>query len=255
VASDVRLIVRADDFGMCHAVNQGILHGFTEGIVTQSSVMVPCPWFTEAAALIAEHRIPVGVHQTLTCEWDYLRWRPITAGPSLVGEDGTFLRTVAEARDAITHADAVAELTAQAARFVAAGLDMQYLDIHMGAVAPDAYAAVAEDLGQLFLYSAVARSRGLSSIAGLSERDAVEKKPWLLAYLAGLTAGTHMLVCHPATGGDELRSITGDQSPVVRWAEEYRISDLAVVTDPEVRAAVAAHGIELTTVAETIARR
>ncbi|HMG63122.1 MAG TPA: ChbG/HpnK family deacetylase [Streptosporangiaceae bacterium] len=255
MAGEIKLIVRADDFGMCHSVNDGILRAFTEGIVTQASVMVPCPWFTEAAAMTRSHAIPVGVHQTLTCEWDYLRWRPLTGGPSLTGPDGTFLRSVAEARDAIAHEDAVAELLAQIARFTAEDLPLDYLDVHMGAVAPKAYAEVADQVDTLFLYSALARERGLTSIEGLSERETGDKKDWLVSYLRELGPGTHMLVVHPAVGGPEIASITGPDSIPYRWAEEYRIADLEVLTDPEVAALISERGIELTTAAKTIASR
>jgi len=255
VAGEIKLIVRADDFGMCHAVNDGILRAFTEGIVTQASVMVPCPWFTEAAAMARAHAIPVGVHQTLTCEWDFLRWRPLTDGPSLTGPDGTFLRSVAEARDAIGHAEAVEELLAQIGRFAAEDLTLDYLDVHMGAVAPKAYAEVADKTDTLFLYSALARERGLTSIEGLSERESSDKKGWLVSYLRELGPGTHLLVVHPGVGGPELASITGPDSVPYRWAEEYRIADLDVLTDAEVAALISERGIELTTAAKTIASR
>lgn len=251
----VKLIVRGDDFGMCHAVNEGIVKAFTEGIVTQTSVMVPCPWFTEAAALARTHGLPVGIHQTLTCEWDFLRWRPLTSGPSLTGADGTFYRSVQEAHDALDHQDAVAELLAQAALFTAEGLTIDYLDVHMGAVAPKAYAEVAEKLGELFLYSGLAKSRGLTSIDGLTERDTSGKREWLLNYLATLQPGLHVLVVHPAVGGPELASITGPDSVPYRWAEEYRIADLELLTDPEVMALVRERGIELTSVGKTLANR
>ena len=81
--SGARLILQADDFGMCDAVNDGIVAAFRAGTLTQASVMVPCPRFEGAAALAREHAIPVGVHGTLTCEWDFLRWGPLTNGASL----------------------------------------------------------------------------------------------------------------------------------------------------------------------------
>jgi chitin disaccharide deacetylase len=255
LASDIQLIVRGDDFGMCHSVNEGIVRAFTDGILTQSSVMVPCPWFTEAAQLARTHAIPVGIHQTLTCEWDNLRWRPLTSGPSLTGADGTFYRSVAEASAAITHDEAVAELLAQAARFTAEDLTIDYLDVHMGAVAPKAYTEVADKLGELFVYSELARSRGLTSIDGLSERDTSGKKDWLMTYLSELGPGVHMLVVHPAVAGPEIASLTGPDSIPYRWAEEYRIADLELLTDPEVAALVRARGIELTTVGQSLGGR
>lgn len=39
--ASVRLVVQADDLGMCRAVNEGITLAATEGIVTQASVMAP----------------------------------------------------------------------------------------------------------------------------------------------------------------------------------------------------------------------
>lgn len=253
MASEIKLIVRGDDFGMCHSVNEGIVRAFTEGILTQASVMVPCPWFAEAADLARGHAIPVGIHQTLTCEWDNLRWRPLTGGSSLTSPDGTFYRSVEESRAAITHDDAVAELLAQAARFTAAGLTIGYLDVHMGAVAPRAYIEVADKLDELFVYSETARSRGLTSVDGLSERDTAGKKDWLMTYLSALGPGVHMLVVHPAVAGPEIASLTGPESVPYRWAEEYRIADLDLLIDPEVAAMVRARDIELTSVGQTLA--
>lgn len=246
--SGIRLIVQGDDFGMCHAVDVGTMRAFHDGILTQTSTMAACPWFTEAAALARESGIPLGVHQTLTCEWDYLRWRPLTEGASLAGPDGTFFRTVEEARSSVTHEDAVRELSAQAARFGAEGLTFGYLDVHMGFVAPDAYGEVSASVGRPFIYGPV-ESRRFASIEGLSQRGSAEKKSWMLDYLAGLTPGVHLLVTHCAVGGPEIASLTAPGTETFRWAEEYRIADLQIVTDPEIRQAVLDRGIELVSVA------
>src|SRR5437879_966176 len=128
--ADIELVVQSDDIGMCHAVNEGFVKAYTEGILTQGTVMVPCPWFEEAVALAASHRIPLGIHLTLTSEFDRYRWRPLTDGRSLVEADGTFHRT----RDAAVAADPVeaeAELDAQVNRLRDAGLDPAFLDSHM----------------------------------------------------------------------------------------------------------------------------
>lgn len=37
-----RLIVQADDFGICHTINQGIAESFQSGILAQTSMMVTC---------------------------------------------------------------------------------------------------------------------------------------------------------------------------------------------------------------------
>lgn len=237
----VELVVQGDDFGMCHAVNMGVVRAFTEGIVTQASVMAACPWFDEAAYLAALHGIPTGLHQTLTCEWDYLRWGPITGSPALV--DGTFPRTVVDAQALVGTVNPTAELLAQAARARTAGLSLRYLDVHMGMVAPDAYSAVSSQLSVPFLYPGLETSLEFASIAMLSQRP--DKRAWLLSRLERLEPGRHLLVTHPAVPGVEIAAITKSDSEPAPWAEEYRASDLEVLTDPSVRERIADLGIEL----------
>ena len=251
-SGSIRLIVRGDDFGMCHAVNQGIKRAFTEGIVTMSSTMAPCPWFTEAAEIARDTGIPLGAHQTLTCEWDYLRWRPLTDGPSLVGADGTFRESIELEQQHAEHADVVRELLAQVERFDAAGLSLDYLDHHMGSVLPAAYTEVSEQTGVPFLYSSRILSQ-LASFEELSPRDADGKKEWMLAYLRGLAPGVHLLVCHPGVPSSELESLTGPASVPYRWAADYRVSDLAVVTDPEIKDIIRELGITLSSLPDALA--
>jgi hypothetical protein len=251
--SETKLIVQGDDFGMCHAVNAGTVEAFTDGILTQASTMVPCPWCWEAAELAKEHRIPLGIHSTLTCEWDGLRWGPITGGPTLRGVDGTCVRTVPLAT-AIDPADATDELIAQAERFLAAGLEITYFDVHMGMSQPSAYAEVSSRYGVPFLYPGVPdASLTFTSIKMLSERPAEVKKDWLLGYLDRRGPGVHLLVSHCATDDPELAAMVRPDSPVHPWARDYRVSDLDVLTDPDVRAAVDRLGIELVSVAEAFA--
>ena len=250
-SGQVRLVVRGDDFGMCHAVNEGIARAFTEGIVTTSSSMAPCPWFGEAAKITKELGIPLGAHQTLTCEWDYFRWRPLTDGASLAGPDGTFLPSVELAQQHVRHDEVVRELLAQVERFRSAGISLDYLDHHMGSTLPAAYAEVSEMTGIPFLYSDEIR-RSLTSFSQLSPRDAAGKKEWMLDYLRQLAPGVHMLVCHPAVANSELEALTGPDSVPYRWAAEYRLSDLAVLTDPDVRKLIDDIGITLCSLPEAL---
>jgi predicted glycoside hydrolase/deacetylase ChbG (UPF0249 family) len=247
----VELVVQGDDFGMCHAVNEGIAAAYAGGVLTQVSVMAPCPWVDEAISLISRYGIPAGLHQTLTCEWDHLRWGPLTRDPALAGPDRTFPRTVDEAqRAAVTAGSAtVTELLAQADRLRIAGVVLSYLDVHMGMVAPSAYEEASRRLGLPFLYPGLPASLAFSSIAMLSARPAAKKKAWLLDHLAGLGPGRHLLVSHPGIAGPELASLTGRESSPWPWAQEYRASDLAVLIDGDIRRAIEDHGIKLVSVA------
>lgn len=251
ISARVRLVVRGDDFGMCHAVNEGILHAFADGIVTTASAMAPCPWFGEAMKITKSLGIPVGAHQTLTCEWDYFRWRPLTSGPSLAGADGTFRPSVELAMQHLDHHDAVTELLAQVDAFRSAGVSLDYLDWHMGSAVPAAYAEVSELTGVPFLYSDEVSGQ-LASVSELSPRGAAGKKAWMVGYLSGLAPGTHLLICHPGVTSSELESLTGPESVPYRWAAEYRVSDLDVVTDPDVRELIDDLGIALCSLPETL---
>ncbi len=99
--------------------------------------MVPGPWFREIADLAAaDPSLDIGVHLTLTSEWDTCRWAPISTvsrASGLIDADGYFWRDVASLRRHMVAEAAEAELRAQIERAVAAGIRPTHLDAHMGA--------------------------------------------------------------------------------------------------------------------------
>lgn len=150
-----RLVIHADDVGMCHGANRAYVELSHFGTITSGSVMVPCPWFSEIAEIASgDDSLDCGVHLTLNAEKKHYRWGPVSsAGPSsgLVDEHGFLWRTVAEVRRN-AHPDAVEqEWRAQIDRARAAGVTVTHLDAHMGsALAPewcDRYVAVGIDYG------------------------------------------------------------------------------------------------------------
>lgn len=150
-----RLVIHADDVGMCHGANQAFIELSHFGTITSGSVMVPCPWFSEIAEIAAgDDSLDCGIHLTLNAEKEHYRWGPVsTAAPSsgLVDEHGLLWRTVAEVRRN-AHPDAVEqEWRAQIDRALAAGINVTHLDAHMGsALAPEwchRYVAVGIDYG------------------------------------------------------------------------------------------------------------
>jgi predicted glycoside hydrolase/deacetylase ChbG (UPF0249 family) len=97
---EIRLVVRADDIGSCHAANLACIKCYREGIVRSVEVMVPCPWFTEAAQMLRENPgYDVGVHLTLTSEWENYKWGPLTQSPSLVDAQGNFYPMTSQRAD------------------------------------------------------------------------------------------------------------------------------------------------------------
>jgi predicted glycoside hydrolase/deacetylase ChbG (UPF0249 family) len=79
--ADARLlIVNADDFGMCHAVNEAIFRVLKDGIARSTSLMVPCPWMLHATHFLADNpETAFGIHLTAISDSAEYRWGPVTA--------------------------------------------------------------------------------------------------------------------------------------------------------------------------------
>ncbi|CAG4993378.1 Carbohydrate deacetylase [Dyadobacter sp. CECT 9275] len=90
-----RLIVRGDDMGYSHSGNEALIKSYRDGFMTSIEVIVPSPWFPEAAKMLKETPgVDVGIHLALTSEWDNVKWRPLTNAPSLRDADGYFFPMV-----------------------------------------------------------------------------------------------------------------------------------------------------------------
>jgi predicted glycoside hydrolase/deacetylase ChbG (UPF0249 family) len=131
-------IVHADDLGMCHAANVAFWEDQAFGIVTCGAVMMPCSWAPEMAAWCrANPGVDVGVHITLTSEYDVYRWGPLSTRDrksGLVDDQGYMWRTVEELHRHMDPDAAVAEMRAQVEWALAMGIDVTHIDTHMGAV-------------------------------------------------------------------------------------------------------------------------
>ncbi len=241
------VVVHVDDLGMCHAANVGGFEALRRGIATCGSIMVPCPWFSEAAEIASrEPELDLGVHLTLNAEWQQYRWRPVAgaaAVPSLVDDEGCLPRTSAEVGQRATAEDVYTELRAQIELALASGVDVTHLDSHMGTVfhprfVPVYHALAAEYRVPVFVVrpeeEALAR-QGMAGFAALLEPlvDGLEADGFPIldgfcadslsfAEGAGLThnrkrleslgAGVQYLICHAALDGEELRAITPDSA-------------------------------------------
>ena len=149
------MIVHVDDVGMCHGANRALGELAAAGVVDGGSVMVPCPWFGEVAAMAQSNgSLDLGIHLTLNSEKRYYRWRPVTRpseAAGLVDEDGFLWRDVTSLRSHCAPEAAEAEMRAQIDLALAAGIAVTHLDAHMfGALAPefcDAYLRIGVDYG------------------------------------------------------------------------------------------------------------
>jgi chitin disaccharide deacetylase len=135
--ADARLlIINADDFGMCHSVNEAIFGALQAGVVCSTTLMVPCPWALHAMHFLADHpEIPCGVHLTVIAEWADYRWGPVTPRdrvPSLIDAAGYFhnFEQMPEFLAQVRLDQLELEFRAQIEVALAAGLKPTHLDWH-----------------------------------------------------------------------------------------------------------------------------
>jgi chitin disaccharide deacetylase len=135
--ADARLlIVNADDFGMCHAVNEAVFRAFQNSVLRSTTLMVPCPWALHAMHFLADHpEIPFGVHLTVISDWDDYRWGPVTARdkvPSLLNQSGSFhnFEQMPGFLAQVNMKELELEFRAQIETVLTAGLSPTHLDWH-----------------------------------------------------------------------------------------------------------------------------
>ena len=128
-----RLVVTADDFGLCLEVNEAVELAHTEGVLSAASLMVAGAAADDAVA--RARRLPglgVGLHLVLV---DGAPVLPSEQVPALVGADGRFPRDPLRAGvrlflSAAARTQARAEIRAQLAAFRATGLPLDHLNAH-----------------------------------------------------------------------------------------------------------------------------
>ena len=255
----IRLWLRGDDFGYTHASNVAMEQAFNQGFMSSGSLLVPGPWFAETAATAkANPHWNVGVHLTITAEWDVLRWRPvspISEVPSLVAPDG-YLYTSGyragtpqpgdlRAFHEPNLAEVEKEFRAQVERAKSMGVNVAYVDCHMGMACREEILPITRKIAAENCMPIAGRQSfpGMKNF-GLdwAERTPEEGRRLFEAQLRSLTPGLWMFVEHPAVDTPELRAV--DTNSGERWARQ-RSSVLALWTDLKIRALIDELGIEL----------
>ncbi len=266
------LIIHADDAGMCHSENKATFDAMQNGIVSSASIMVPCPWFKEAAEFARKHpELDFGVHTTLNSEWKNYRWGPVAPKdkvPSLVDEEGYLWDNVELLAKHAKAAEVEIELRAQIDRAKEFGVPITHIDTHMGGV------IARPDITQIYLKLGieykipilfirdpkeitkenpalamlVGAAINLLESQGLPVLDALEQygngnmeesRRTYEEVLSGLKPGVTQLIVHCGYANDELRAITG--------SAQARDNDRAIFTDPKMIEAIKKMGIEVIT--------
>jgi chitin disaccharide deacetylase len=260
------LIIHADDIGVAHSVNRATWDAFKSGAITSASIMMPTPWITEVAAYArANPDADLGLHLTLTSEWNTYRWGPLSAResvPSLVDSTGTLWTRETMIREHAKAEDAEREIRAQIALAYKLGIRPTHLDSHMGSLftRPDLYAVlskVAHEYGIPFLAMTTPEGRGeqqpalrpgditLDAVATASDELPKEQwKDWYLKQVKELKPGLTEFIVHVGYDDAELQAVMEGFEP---WGSAWRQRDLDVLSSPEFRQALKDNGVTLVT--------
>jgi chitin disaccharide deacetylase len=273
-ADDDRVvIIHTDDIGMCQASVEAFAEMVEYGLISSGAVMVPCPWFLEAAAFARTHpQADLGVHLTLTSEYDHYRWGPISTrdpGSGLMDDQGFFHRSSDEVWQNADPEAATAELDAQISRALAEGMDLTHIDTHMGTVAHPglipgyiqlatryglppmiprlsademmAVGNVDEGTAQMITgMISMLEEMGiplLDSLSGLELVDATDRIGQAKTALRKLKPGLTHFIIHPSKDTPELRRIT------TSW--DCRAADYETFTSDAMRDFIRAEGIQV----------
>jgi predicted glycoside hydrolase/deacetylase ChbG (UPF0249 family) len=249
------LILHADDLGVAHSVDVASFDALDRGVISSASIMMPTPWITEVAEYARAHpNADLGIHLTLTSEWQTYRWGTVESkdkAPSLLDSTGTLPPEVAPVAMRAKPLEVERELRAQVDRALALGIRPTHLDSHMGALfaTPEliaTYIKVAHDYRLPFL--ALRGPPGTPQMP-LSEKDIVldalvvagpdvARDQWKAFYLnavANLKPGLTQMIVHLGRDDAELQAVTVNHEP---YGSAWRQRDYDVVTSPEFKKAL-----------------
>lgn len=186
-----RLVVTADDFGLCLEVNEAVEQAHREGILTAASLMVSAPAATDA--ITRAKRLPslrVGLHLVMVEAWPTL---PPAVLPNLVGPDGLIRSDMGQlGLDLALKPDArrqlAAEITAQFDAYRATGLPLDHVNAHKHFHVHPLIAGMVLGIGGRYGMRAIRVPREPRAILrgaepGANPRAAFDSVPWA-AWLA-----------------------------------------------------------------------
>ncbi|MCB8983978.1 MAG: carbohydrate deacetylase [Ardenticatenaceae bacterium] len=274
---NLRLIINSDDYGRSSEVSRGIREAHLRGVVSSTTCMMNFPNVVDdlALALAETPELGLGVHLVLTAGRPLL---PADQVPTLVNPTGGFFKLdqLVARLDTLDPSEVKAEWRAQIEKFIqAAGRKPTHLDSHHHS------SYFTADLFQNMLDLALEYDCAIRQIFCQENGDSLNGLPWavqasvrqfapalmgeyappttdgfyttfyddwatkeeLLRIIGSLPeTGTYEIMCHPGYSDAALLASTVYAS--------QRDRELAILTDPDIRQAIAARQIELVTFAE-----
>lgn len=256
------LVIRIDDMASSHSANLASIDAYANGIARSVEVMPNCAWFPEAVKMLRDNPgLDVGVHLTITSEWENVKWRPLTKCTTLVDKDGYFYpmmgpnkaypgQSVMENLNKMDLKEVEQEFRAQIELALKHIPQVTHLTGHMGSCAfsPEVAAIVAK-LSEEYCLPSMDSPDSMEKYSfqgvgyGGSHGTLEEKKANFIKMLENLEKGKrYVFLDHPAYNDSEMNAV---------WHIGYETvaEDRQGVTDllksPEVKKAIEEKGIRL----------
>ena len=265
-----RLIVNADDLGLHPGINAGIFRAHHEGIVTSASLCPNGAAFDDAVqGLRGAPRLDVGIHLTVVGSEV-----PLSPDLPTLAPGGRLPHTFAQlfrrlALGRVRREEIVAEMSAQVARALDAGLAVSHLDSHQHVHLHPTILPLVLEVARRFRIGALRAARRVVPVRGMRaallgmlswpasarSRAAGMRTPdtfvgaddsgrldeaRLTRLIADLRPGTSELLCHPGQGTGEIAARYDDWG--FRWDEEMQ-----ALTSAAARGSLTRAGVTLTT--------
>ncbi|MFV0417152.1 MAG: serine hydrolase [Dysgonomonas sp.] len=242
------LILRLDDIGSLRSANAaaGMIPSYQKG--TTIEVMAVGPWFMDAVNQIRTHypNPDIGIHLTLSSEWDNIKWRPLTQCPSLTDKNGYFFpkiypdsayQNLSLIENKWNIKEIEQEFRAQIEMVLRNLPNTSHITGHMGAINFDSKVLdmvnrLSEEYGLTHIEDNDAKEKYKVEFVTYDgpRSNVVEKKQSFINMLNKLEAGkNYIFVAHPSLYNFETSTIkhTGYE-----WVAEDRQGETSILTDP-----------------------
>ena len=246
----LRLIVNADDFGLTPGCNAGIVKGLTEGIISDTTIMINSQYAPDAVRLFKEQGLNrAGLHLNLSYGAPV---SPPGEVASLVDDKGLFPRKIDRSIPNMKAAEIERVLWAQMDKFLATGLTLTHIDSHHHAHAyPQAIDIVidmAKKQGVPLRHTDEVKAKIMA--AGVKTTDYFSMDFYgEKATMENLTG----IIKKYETGVLEIMSHPGESEELIFSISSYNVArtrELAIMTSAEMKNFLAANNIELISFAE-----
>lgn len=271
--TDKLLIIHGDDVGVSHSQNKATFEAMKTGLVTSTSMMVPSAWSFEVGHMAKELSQPdIGIHITLTNEWEYFNWGPKagrTAVSGLSNEKGHMYPDCAQVVANASPEEVEIEIRAQIEAANQMGITPTHLDSHMGCVffgRPEyllSYLRIAQELNIPPMINAQIMEGIIKPNAAMFKEIDLDRLPIIdeiiMAepenYESGmaefytnaineLPAGVHVLLVHLAFDDTEMNAVTAEHDT---FHAPWRQADYDFFTSDSTRDLIEKNNIKLIT--------